>query len=235
MTTLVNDCFNLSKLYNSYYRHNSLGWNSSEFINNTGVCVGACDLGGIRYSSDELYWSDYFKSYNALGASNGPSNWILDKLEKYVEQYNPHTILFVISRLSPQKTIMVDDQIVSLTYNNPDLIRFLYIKRKISREQRDEYIREMNRYTLDSIIESENFQSFIDRLYSITVDRRFRWTNNLTQISVDYWEKVLPIMLSDKYMRENFIGSLKAIDYKQDGAIGCQTSELIYRAFNSTL
>ena len=130
---------------------------------------------------------------------------------------------------------MVDDQIVSLTYNNPDLIRFLYIKRKISREQRDEYIREMNRYTLDSIIESENFQSFIDRLYSITVDRRFRWTNNLTQISVDYWEKVLPIMLSDKYMRENFIGSLKAIDYKQDGAIGCQTSELIYRAFNSTL
>ena len=170
-----------------------------------------------------------------MGASNGLSNWILDKLEKYVEQYNPHTILFVISRLSPQKTIMVDDQIVSLTYNNPDLIRFLYIKRKISREQRDEYIREMNRYTLDSIIESENFQSFIDRLYSITVDRRFRWTNNLTQISVDYWEKVLPIMLSDKYMRENFIGSLKAIDYKQDGAIGCQTSELIYRAFNSTL
>jgi hypothetical protein len=214
---------------------NSFGYITPEFKFNTGLCVGACDIAGYRLSKEEKYWWEYFIGWDALGTPGAKTDWLLDKLQSYVNTYNPHTILFVFPRLTPQGKINFSDKFLPLSFNNEKLIKILYASKRLTKTQTKQLLEWCKTFNLKNVVDTERYSDVIYKLKMTVGDRKFFWTINPTDSIQDYWQLLLPKILQDNFFKTSFVEPPSLVDEHLDGSIGMMTSLKLAETFKQVL
>lgn len=204
------------------------------------LCLGSCDIQSIRPVNIDIFsWVDYLSLNHEISCLDKIIDYdiLIKFINFYISNYNvPEILCYTMSIIS--KTVIINDMLYTLSENSSKTIHFMFLKKIINTEQKNNLLDIVN--DLSKMSDNEKIEICSKTINSINTkclnnNIKFYFTTNGTKTANKYFHFIIDEIIKNSNCSKSYIGWINNIDTQVDSSMGIETQKEMYKFYNKKI